>query len=265
MTKAADEATPQPSELYDFLYRDFERIASYYAQIWNGRLLAVEETATDSERSEETIGGSVQVASTESKLISEAQFQQKRNVDMHDAATVDLLIRLAAQRAEKKGFGSIYVLSGTCFFLDRNMLKYAGPAIDASMPEHHKRNTDSTKQARERAAARELAASIKQLVGVMEMPSGFVLKVNDEVLVCGPIKESGLDQPISSLLFRAGGMGLANTFVVGMTEELAFHDFSSISPMARAQCTLASSFLSLLFPANALRMVPLAIYRKIPI
>lgn len=260
----ADETSPQPGEIYDFLYRDAERIASYYAQIWNGRLLGIEETASETERSEETIKGDVKIASSESKIVSEAQFQQKRNVDMHDAATVDLLIRLAAQRAEKKGFGNIYVLSGTCFFLDRSVLKYAGPMIDAALP-NLKQKTNSPKQAKENARAAELAKSIKQLISVIDMPSGFLLRVSDELSVCGPIKESGLDQPISAILFRAGRMGLANTYVVGMTEELAPNVQANISPMADAQCQLADTFLPLLFPTSALRMVPLAIYRKVPI
>lgn len=46
-----------PTELYDFLYRDPERIASYYAQIWNGRLLSVEEALSKSEKPEVTAGG----------------------------------------------------------------------------------------------------------------------------------------------------------------------------------------------------------------
>jgi hypothetical protein len=105
-----------PTELYDFLYRDPERLASYYAQIWNGRLLSVEESSSESERSEESVKGDVKVVSTESKVISDLQFQSKRTVDMHDAANVDLLLRIAAQRAEKPGgLGALHVFSGTCF------------------------------------------------------------------------------------------------------------------------------------------------------
>jgi len=36
-----------PAALYDFLYRDSGRIASYYAQVFNGRLSPLEQTATD--------------------------------------------------------------------------------------------------------------------------------------------------------------------------------------------------------------------------
>ena len=35
--------------LYDFLYRDLSRIASYYAQIFHGRLSGLEETDGETE------------------------------------------------------------------------------------------------------------------------------------------------------------------------------------------------------------------------
>lgn len=264
MSRERDEVAKQPSELYDFAYRDSERIASYYAQIWNGRLLSVEQTSSEVERSEETLKGTVQVASTESKIVSDQQFQQKGTIDMHDAATVDLLLRLAAQRAEKKEFGSIHVLSGTCFFIDRNILKYAGPAIDASMRSPLAIKPSSPKQAKEQKAARESAETIKQMLSILDMPSGFVLQVSEDRSVCGPIKDLGLDQPISSLLLRAGSYGIRNTYVVGMTEEFATGP-TSISPMADAQSQFAETMLSLLFPLNAIRMIPLAIYRNISI
>jgi hypothetical protein len=50
-----------------------------------------------------------------------------------------------------------------------------------------------------------------------------------------------------------------------MTEELAPNVAADISPMSNAQCQLANAFFPLLFPVDALRMVPLAIYRKITI
>lgn len=53
------ESDNQPTELYDFLYRDLERIASYYAQIWNGKLLTVEESHFENERSEQTLKGDI--------------------------------------------------------------------------------------------------------------------------------------------------------------------------------------------------------------
>ena len=49
------EQDEQAVELYDFLYKDAGRIASYYAQIFSGRLSSLEET--DSERDSKDQGG----------------------------------------------------------------------------------------------------------------------------------------------------------------------------------------------------------------
>ena len=44
------EQIEQADELYDFLYKDANRIASYYAQIFKGRLSSLEKTATERRR-----------------------------------------------------------------------------------------------------------------------------------------------------------------------------------------------------------------------
>jgi hypothetical protein len=106
---------------------------------------------------------------------------------------------------------------------------------------------------------------MKSLIAAIEMPSGFVLNVDQNTSICGPIRESGLDQPISSILFRAGSMGLSNTYVIGLVEELASPIENAFSPIHEAQSQMANSFFPMLLPPTAIRMVPLAIYRKIPI
>jgi hypothetical protein len=82
--------------------------------------------------------------------------------------------------------------------------------------------------------------------------------------ICGPLKEAGLDQPITSLLFLAGRLGLANTYVIGLVENLSEGPADSFSPIHAMQTQFADACFSMLLPPS-LRIVPLAIYRKIPI
>ncbi len=103
---------------------------------------------------------------------------------MHDAATVDLLIRLAAERAERGVLGSIRAFSGTCFFLDRNILKFAGPAIDLIIEQTGKGNKlpvsrQQRRQEERKGAAKvsDASSSMKSLIAAIEMPSAFVLTV----------------------------------------------------------------------------------------
>jgi hypothetical protein len=262
----------KPHELFDFLYRDRERIVSYYAQLWNGALLSVEESRVESERNEEMVKGDLTIASTESRTVSHFQSADKRTIDMHDAATVDLLLRLTAQRAERQNeSGLIQAFTGTCFFLDRNILKYAGPAIDFVL-QGSKETQHLSRQQRRLAERKGQKASvhdenalapIKDFLSLLDMPSGFLLQTVDGQRICGPIKDAGLDQPISSLLFRAGNRGLAETFVVGLVEKFKELGSEMDSPMLKTQKEMGRAVSKLLFPDNAIRLIPLAIYRKI--
>ena len=43
-----------PAALYDFLYKDSNRIVSYYAQLFGGRLSSLEETGAERSTSEKS-------------------------------------------------------------------------------------------------------------------------------------------------------------------------------------------------------------------
>ena len=66
--------------MYDFLYRDAGRMASYYAQIFSGRLSSLEQT--DSERTSEDKGAklNIQVASGDLKQTHETARTAKRRL-----------------------------------------------------------------------------------------------------------------------------------------------------------------------------------------
>lgn len=93
---------------------------------------------------------------------------------MHDAATVDLLLRLTAQRAESTGeLGSIKVCSGTCFFLDRNVWTLADPEID--MADMVMRKPDDCRPVRIRNVSQEAkgAQALKLIFAEIEIPLGL--------------------------------------------------------------------------------------------
>jgi hypothetical protein len=59
--------------LYDFIYRDSGRIASYYAQIFGGRLSSLEETDSEREVEDKSARLSAAVASGDLKHTREIQ------------------------------------------------------------------------------------------------------------------------------------------------------------------------------------------------
>jgi hypothetical protein len=105
----------------------------------------LEQSVNENTNTEESAEGNVQVASVETKTVSDTQIATKRTVDMRNAATVDLLLRLTAERAERGALGSFHVVTGTCFFLDRNILKYPDPMIDLASQQQSEPRKDRSR------------------------------------------------------------------------------------------------------------------------
>lgn len=85
------EQIEQLDALYDFLYRDSNRIASYYSQIFRGHLSSMEKST--SERRNTDIGGKVDlhVVSADRKITNETLEGDKRVFDPHDLIATDVL------------------------------------------------------------------------------------------------------------------------------------------------------------------------------
>jgi hypothetical protein len=76
------EPAEHPDILYDFLYKDIGRIASYYAQVFRGRLTVVEESSSDRDVHETLLKGNVAVASGEFKSVGDIQSATRRTIDL---------------------------------------------------------------------------------------------------------------------------------------------------------------------------------------
>lgn len=96
---SGSEAEPngQPGALYDFLYRDAGRIASYYAQLFKGRLTQLEETDSDRSEKEQRAKLSAYVASGYVNSKDEILSTSKRVVDPHDLIATDVLSDLISE------------------------------------------------------------------------------------------------------------------------------------------------------------------------
>jgi hypothetical protein len=88
------EPEKQTAGLYDFLYRDSNRIASYYAQIFHGRLSSFEEILSDRSGSESNFKGSIHVAAAEQRANSQIEIGSKKSIDPHDLIATDVLTSL---------------------------------------------------------------------------------------------------------------------------------------------------------------------------
>lgn len=177
--------------------------------------------------------------------------------------TTDLLARLiqdgrVAKDIAKARPGSLVMAQGTILFVDRNILELAEPMFEAAI----KQEKSKPQKTRDKAFIENF-----QLIGAfmskIRLPAAFWLRVDDAVQIAGTIKELGLDEPISAFYFKYGQDGIADVYVLGVKEhQTTLQSHPSTQFMATSQ-QLAEALKTLLFPPEALRVTPVAIFRKI--
>jgi len=129
------EQIEQPDALYDFLYRDSNRIASYYSQIFHGHLSSMEKST--SERRNTDVSGKVDlhVVSADRKITNETLEGDKRVFDPHDLIATDVLSFLVSNDhvlddVVHAAHGSLVIVQGTVVFIDRLIAEVAVIAFD---------------------------------------------------------------------------------------------------------------------------------------
>jgi hypothetical protein len=253
----------QTDELFDFLYRDSGRITSLYAQIFGGHLSSLEET--DSERRAKDRSGrlAVPVASGELKSTQETLVSSKRVFNPHDLIVTDVLASLNRNSrirtsAAEAPHGALVREQGTLAFIDRHMLELACVAFEASLTVERK------KRPRERdAQVIQTLEFLQTLLGKIALPSAFLLQTAAGVQIGGTIKDEGMQEPISTYYFKHGTAGLSDVFVVGIKEQPSLAFALPETALLGASQQAAQGLSDLLFPKEAIRVTPVALFRKI--
>jgi hypothetical protein len=132
------EPAERPDALYDFLYKDTGRIASYYAQVFRGRLTILEESSSDRSVQEILVKGTVAVAGGELKSIGDLQSATRRTIDPHDVITTDILASLVEQgfvanHVDEAPHGHLVLAQGTLVLIERSMVELAAMTVDMAM------------------------------------------------------------------------------------------------------------------------------------
>lgn len=257
------EQIEQQGELYDFLYKDANRIASYYAQIFNGRLSSLEKMAT--ERKSVDVGGKLDLhlVSGDRKSTEEVSDSDKRTIDPHDLIVTDVLSYLVAnghalEDVAEAPHGSLVILKGTVVFVDRLIAEVALVAFDnliSSQP-------NKSKSAEDKAALQGLKA-MKDVLQKIPLPSAFIMQTVDEVQVVGTIKEAGMEENISNYYFKHGTAGLADVYMIGIKETSSPSFALPDTQLIGAGQLMAQALSDMLFPPEAIRVTPIALFRKL--
>jgi hypothetical protein len=257
------EPNAPPAELYDFLYKDISRLSSYYAQIFQGRLAALEETDSTQDASEENAKVSIKLVEGALKTNSQVQTSIKRVIDPHDLATADVLSYLVENgrinpNLQESSHGELVLIKGTIVFIDQLMLEGALIAYEEEIKQYKKRpkkEIDPTVLAHQEMGVK--------LFAKIRLPSAFLIHTDDGQLVGGIIKEAGMDEPIISYYVKHGTHGLSNVYLVAIKEQSTSAFTMPADQMFGVAQIVAEAFSQFVFPSSSCKVTPIAIFRKL--
>ncbi len=263
-TDSSSEETLVP--LYDFLYRDSNRLASYSAQIWGGVTQSVETTGSSRRADDKrTQIGTPAIAIHEEKLSKETGETKKETAFPHDVVSSDILSHLlqsgrVVREVANAPHGSLVLAQGTMVFLDRDLIRTA-----ALVTSDIAGRDDGTFDVGEGDEAGQITVnfSLQQLFKNFNFPSAFLLQESQDVQVCGTLKDEGMEEPISTYYFKHGNAGLSDVFLVGIKETPNPSLTLAESNLMSVTQGLAQSLSDLVMPGDAVRVTPIAIFRKL--
>jgi hypothetical protein len=257
------EQIEQPAALYDFLYRDSNRIASYYSQIFHGHLSSMEKNV--SERRNVDVSGKLDfhVVSGDRKITTETLEGDKRIFDPHDLIATDVLSFLvtndhALDDITNAPHGSLVVVQGTLVFVDRLIAEVAIIAFDNLISTH----SAKPKSPEEKANLQGLKV-LKDALQKISLPSAFILQTNEGIQIVGTIKEAGMEEAISNYYFKHGTAGLSDVYMIGIKEVPSPAFALPDTQLIGAGQQMAQALSDMLFPAEAIRVTPIALFRRL--
>lgn len=254
------EQEEQPEGLYDFLYRDNSRIASYYSQIFKGHLSSIEETESARQVLEKSGKVNAAVLSGYNTISKEKIDSAKRTIDPRDLITTDILSYLInnnriSQSPESALNGSLILGFGTLLFADRFMLETAVTAFEGAIQGRAKTHEGRTQQ--------QGVKILKSILSKVIFPSAFLIRSSENTYLAGTIKDEGMEEPISTYYLRHGTAGLPEVYVIGV-KEVPTYSFQLPDAQLLGVAQTAAQFLrDMVFPKDAIIVTPIALFRKL--
>ena len=250
-------------ELYDFLYRDSGRITSYYAQIFGSHLSSTEETSAEQKGAEYSGKVDVKVVSGDAKSTSTVQRTTKRVLIPHDVITTDVLTFLTGDFCINKDVfsaphGAVIITQGTVVFVDSSM----GEVALSAFRELARAEQSKPKVKQDTALIQEQKLTLTMFEKIT-FPSGFFLATEDGIQIVGVIKDEGMEETIPSYYFKHGTSGLTDVYVVGIKEIPTDNFMLPNEGLIGVGQHAAQAMSHVLFPASAIRVTPIALFRKL--
>jgi hypothetical protein len=200
-------------------------------------------------------GGFPPFASGEYSRASEATSALKKTVGPHDLIAVDVFAALLKDNRVNRDLlstrhGGLFLVEGTLVLVDRHMMRLAASAIQMATGQA---DPDS----------RALMQGIAVFMNDLAIPSSALLLTTDGHKVAGTIKDEGLEEPISSYYFKHGTGGVSGIFMLGIREVTTPVTNLPGTAILGSSQKAAQALSEMLFPQDALRVTPLALFRKL--
>lgn len=256
-----------PAELYDFLYRDTNRLASYYAQIFrSGKFSILEESDSDKRSTDTDIKGNAQVISAGVKFSGENQTSAKRIYDPHDVVTTDVLAFLKDNNYVYTDYetcpnGGIVLVKGTLFFIDSLIMASAASSLDSYAAGNQETVSEVIGQATDSTTMFGMRA-YHNLIKDASFPPIYYLETENGI-IGGTIKPSGMEEPVTTYVFKYGGSGLPDVYLLGIKEVSTMLVDNSLSELVNAIWDIAENLEAATLPDDNERITPLALFRVI--
>jgi hypothetical protein len=251
-------AAEKPSrEIYDFLYRDPSRLTSFYAQVFGGVLTGSEKATTGREATETSYKGSVSLVSVDRKTVSDRAESKKESSVPHDITIVDLLNWLLLNHRIEDDFVNaphhqLVRASGLLCFHDGSHLSGLLDAFGTHYIETDKTTPKSQKKV------------YQTLIKSSAVQSCFSMSTKSGHIVVGALKDAGLETPITSHSMIHAGKDIDGVTVVGIKENGDGYTSSQrMGEFVISTSKIAQILNSMIVPNDAVRVVPLAIFRKV--
>lgn len=218
-----------------------------------------------SERRNTDVSGKVDlhVVSADRKVTSETLEGDKRIFDPHDLIATDVLSFLvsndhALDDVVNAPHGSLVIAKGTVVFIDRLIAEVAVIAFEniiASQPQ-------KPKTQEEKSNLQGLKV-LKDALQKISLPSAFILQTSEGCQIVGTIKEAGMEEAISNYYFKHGTSGLSDVYLVGVKEVPSESFTLPDNQLFGAVQQMAQALSNMLFPPDAIRITPIALFRKL--
>lgn len=266
MDSSSDDVELPP--LYDYLYRDTNRIASYAAQFFGGLLQGSEETDSTDEKIEEQIQATASSSTSYTKGDGQSNFRSRKQIShAHDVVTGDVISKLldnklVFNKPVNASHGDIILVSGTLLLIDSSLTKLTIKTAHSMV--NNGVNLPGVGQ-----ETLQGMMLVNNIFEDLPFPSAFLLQCDEfdlhgiEVQIVGTLKDSGMEEPISTYYFKHGSRGLSDVYILGIKEEAASPVLLPNAQMIGAVQHITQGLSEMLFPTDAIRVTPIALFRKL--